>query len=110
MAKKFLRKNEARLDLNPKHVNIYGYPHKAVISAKQGHKFKANTQTHAEYVNGIKTLDLEPHLPKNVKHKRISPPFWQNENQFGEKIPNSRVNKNTFRKIQKYNKNNSNKQ
>ena len=43
MQKKYLRKNEIRTDLNPKHFNKYGKPHDAVITAKQGHKYKANT-------------------------------------------------------------------
>ena len=83
--KKYLRKNEIRDDLNPKHRNKFGAPHEAIITAKRGHKYKANTRTHAKYVNGIESLDLEPEKPKNVKHKRISPPFWQSEKQFGDK-------------------------
>ena len=102
MSKKFLRKNEIRLDLNPNHVNRFGYPHDAVITAKRGHKFKANTKTHSEYVNGVKCLDLEPHLSKHVKHKRISPPFWQNENQFSPK--KGKAPKKLRAKIKKYNK------
>ena len=102
MSKKYLRKNEMRIDLNPKHFNKYGKPHNAIITAKYGHKLKANTQTHAEYVNGVKTLDLEPNL-HNKKHNRISPPFWQNEKQFGER-QNKKVPRSTLRKIKKYNK------
>ena len=43
MAKKLLRKREVHTDLNPNHFNKYGKPHNAIISAKQGHKYKANT-------------------------------------------------------------------
>lgn len=104
MQKKYLRKNEIRTDLNPKHFNKYGKPHDAVITAKQGHKYKANTKTHLEYVNGVKCLDLEPGSLKPLKkHNKISPPFWQNENQFGEK-QNKKVPKDTLKKIRKYNK------
>lgn len=103
MGKKYLRKNEIRTDLNPKHFNKYGKPHDAIITAKYGHKFKANTRTHSQFVNGVESLDLEPHLPKNVKHRRISPPFWQNEKQFGEK-QDKKASKSTLYKIKKYNK------
>lgn len=102
MSKKYLRKNEIRVDLNPNHRNKYGSPHNAIITAKKGHKFKANTKTHAETVNGVFCLDLEPTLSQNVKHKRISPPFWQNEHQFGPKI--GKASKKLRRKIVKYNK------
>ena len=102
MAKKYLRKNEIRTDLNPQHYNKYGSPHDAIITAKYGHKYKANTKTHAPYVNGVASLDLEPNLPNNVKHQRISPPFWQNEKQFGEK--KGKASKDLRTKIKKYNK------
>lgn len=102
MAKKFLRKNEIRADLNPAHFNKYGSPHDAIITAKKGHKYKANTKTHSEYVNKIRCLDLEPHLPNNVRHQRISPPFWQSEKQFGDK--KGKPSKDLRNKIKKYNK------
>lgn len=35
MAKKYIRKNEIRTDLNPSHFNKYGSPHDAVITAKK---------------------------------------------------------------------------
>lgn len=100
--KKYLRKNEIRTDLNPEHFNRFGYPHDAIITAKKGHKMKANTKTHSEFVNGVRSLDLEPHLPKDVKHNRISPPYWQNEKQFGSK--KGKVSKELRSKIKKYNK------
>lgn len=102
MSKKYLRKNEIRKDLNPSHYNKYGSPHDAVISVKYRHKYKANTLTHAEYVNGVKTYDLEPYS-KNKKHSRVSPPFWQNENQFGEK-QSRKLDRRTMRKVRRYNK------
>lgn len=97
-----MRKNEIRRDLNPEHFNRYGYGHDAYISAKKGHKLKANTKTHSKYINGVQCLDLEP-LSNNNKHSYLSPPFWQNEKQFGKK-QNKKVPKRTFRKLQKYNK------
>lgn len=100
--KKYLRKNEIRVDLNPKHRNKYGSPHDAIISAKHGHKYKANTKTHSRYVDGVETLDLEPHLPDNVRHERISPPFWQSEKQFGNK--KGKPSRNLRNMIKKYNK------
>ena len=102
MTKKYLRKNEIRLDLNPKHLNRFGYPHDAVITAKKGHKMKGNTRTHSEYVDGILSLDLEPHLSKNVRHKRISPPFWQSEKQFGP--VKGKISKQLRNKVKNYNK------
>lgn len=102
MSKKYWRKNEIRVDLNPEHLNRFGYPHDAIITARKGHKFKANTKTHSKYVNGVESLDLEPFLSDNVKHKRISPPFWQNENQFGDK--KGKAPKKLRAKIKKYNK------
>lgn len=102
MSKKYLRKNEIRVDLNPEHYNKYGSPHDAVITARKGHKYKANTKTHSVFVDDILCLDLEPDLPPNVKHQRISPPFWQNENQFGEK--KGKAPKQLRRKIVNYNK------
>ena len=102
--KKYLRKNEIRSDLNPEYLNRFGYPHDAVITAKRGHKYKANTKTHSQFVNGVESLDLQPDLPDNVQHKRISPPFWQSEKLFGPK-QNKKVDKRTLYKIKKYNKN-----
>ena len=102
MSKKYLQKNEIRDDLNPEHLNRFGYPHEAIITARKGHKFKANTKTHSKYVNGVESLDLEPFLPDNVKHNRISPPFWQNENQFGDK--KGKASKKLRAQIKKYNK------
>ena len=102
MSKKYLRKNEIRTDLNPKHFNKYGSPHDAYITARKGHKLKGNTKTHSKYVNGIECLDLEPHLPDNVPHKRVSPPFWQNENQFGP--VKGKASKQLRNKVKNYNK------
>lgn len=103
MSKKYLRKNEIRLDLNPEHFNKHGSPHDAIISAKKGHKYKANTKTHAKYVDGVLCLDLEPDLPDDVKHERVSPPFWQNEKQFS-KDKKGKAPKNLRVKIKRYNK------
>ena len=102
MSKKYLRKNEVRTDLNPEHYNKYGSPHDAIITARLGHKLKANTKTHSPFVNGVECLDLEPKLPNIVPHKRISPPFWQNEKQFGEY--KGKASKKLRRKIVNYNK------
>lgn len=100
--KKYLRKNEIRSDLNPEHYNKYGSPHDAIITAKKGHKYKANTKTHVRFIGGIETLDVQPYLPGNVRHERISPPFWQSEKQFGSK--KGKPSKDLRKKIKKYNK------
>ena len=102
MSKKYLRKNEIRIDLNPDHLNRFGYPHDAIITARKGHKYKANTKTHSPYVNGVKSLDLEEHLPNDVRHERISPPFWQSVNQFGDK--KGKAPRQLRRKIVNFNK------
>lgn len=82
--KKYLQKNEIREDLNPNHKNKYGKNHRAYITAKQGHNCLANTETHAEYVHGEPTYDLDKKDTTKKKHTRISPPFWQKDSQFGE--------------------------
>lgn len=108
MAKKYLRKSEFRIDYNPSHQGENKEPHPAYITAKKGHKYKANTITHARNVNGIDTLDVGENPNKKSKDKRktrISSPFWQNEKQFSkEKLPNFRFSKQSKKKIRKYNK------
>lgn len=89
--KKYLSKNEIRIDKNSNHFNKYGKPHKAVITAKNGHNFKANTLTHAKYVHGEITYDLDKKEINDKNHTRISPPFWQKDTLFSKetygKIP-----------------------
>ena len=108
MAKKYLRKSEFRIDYNPIHQGESKTLHPAYITARKGHKYKANTITHARSVNGVSTLDVGENPNKKSKDKRrtrISPPFWQNENQFGkEKLSNFRFSKQNKKKIRKYNK------
>lgn len=108
MAKKYLRKSEFRLDLNPAHQGKDKEFHPAYITARKGHKYKANTITHARFVEGFSTLCVGENPNKKSKDKRrsrLSPPFWQNENQFGtEKLPNFRFSKQSKKKIRKYNK------
>ena len=109
MSKKYLRKNEFRIDYNPKHCGKNKEPHPAYISAKQGHKFKANTITHSrKTTDGFDTLKIGENpnkLSKDKRRTRISPPFWQNENQFeNEKLNNFRFSRKTRNKIKKYNK------
>lgn len=103
MSKKYLRKNEIRVDLNPEHLNKYGSPHDAIITARKGHKYKANTRTHSKYVDGILSLDLEPYLPDNVPHSRISHPFWQSEKQFSKETK-GKASRKLRAKIKNYNK------
>lgn len=108
MAKKYLRKSEFRMDLNPLHKNSEGKNHPAYITAKKGHKYKANTITHARVIDGYSTLDVKENPNKKSKDKRqskVSPPFWQSEKQFSkEKLPNFRFSKQSKKKIRKYNK------
>lgn len=108
MAKKYLRKSEFRMDLNPAHRDSNGKNHPAYITARKGHKYKANTITHARNVNGIDTLDVGENPNKKSKDRRktkVSPPFWQGEKSFSEeKLPNFRFSKQSKKKIRKYNK------
>ena len=99
---KYLRKNEIRKDLNPEHLNRFGYSHDAIITARYGHNYKANTKTHSRFVNGVECLDLDKNLPSNVPHRRISPPFWQSAKQFGEK--KGKADRALLRKVKKYNR------
>ena len=105
--KKYLRKNEFRIDLNPEHRGSNGEPHPAYITARIGRKFKANTVTHARIVNGVETLALDENpnkQSKDTRKSRISPPFWQGEKQFSkQKLPNFRFSNRSRKKIRKYN-------
>lgn len=107
VGKKILTKNEFRIDLNPAHQGDKKEQHPAYITARKGHKYYANSITHAEVVNGIATLDVGENPNKKSKDKRksrVSPPFWQNDKQFSaETLPNFRFSKESKRKIKKYN-------
>lgn len=108
MGKKYLRKSEFRIDLNPAHRGSNGENHPAYITARKGHKYKANTITHARNVDGVETLNVGENpnkLSKDERNSRVSPPFWQGEKSFSkEKLPNFRFNKQSKKKIRKYNK------
>lgn len=108
MSKKYLRKSEFRIDLNPAHRGSNGENHPAYITARKGHKYKANTITHARNVEGVETLDVGENpnkLSKDKRKSRVSPPFWQGEKSFSEdKLPNFRFSKQSKKKIRKYNK------
>lgn len=106
--KKQLRKNEFRIDFNPAHRGSNNEPHPAYITARKGHKYRANTVTHSRNVDGVETLDVGENPNKKSKDKRktrLSPPFWQSEKSFGnEKLPYFRFSKQSKKKIKKYNK------
>lgn len=108
MSKKYLRKNEFRIDYNRNHYGKKEKPHPAYIVARQGHKYKANSITHARFALGSDTYDVGENpnkLSKDKRKTRISKPFWQNENQFSnEKLKNFRFSKESRYKIKKYNK------
>lgn len=109
MSKKYLRKNEFRLDYNSAHYGKNSEPHPAYITARYGHKYKANSITHSRFTtDGLAThiIDENPNkLSKDKRLTRISPPYWQNENLFGEeKLTNFKFSKRTRRKISKINK------
>lgn len=106
--KKYLRKNEFRMDNNPLHFGERNKPHPAYITARKGHKYRANTITHSKYIDNIETLNIIENpdkLSADKRNSRISPPFWQSEKQFSkEKLPNFRFSKQSKKKIRKYNK------
>lgn len=109
MTKKYLRKNEFRIDFNKLHYGKDQRPHPAYITAKYGHKYKANSITHARITNdGLNTYKIYENpnkLSKDKRTTRISPPFWQSEKQFGnEKLTNFRFSNKTRKQINKYNK------
>ena len=110
MNKKYLRKNEFRMDNNPKHFGTKKRPHPAYITARYGHMYKANIVTHSKMTtDGHSTYELSENPDKLSKDKnrktRISPPFWQNEKHFGsEKLANFRFSNRTRKQIQRYNK------
>lgn len=109
MQKKYLRKNEFRIDNNPKHYGDKKEPHPAYITARYGHNYKANIITHSRKTKD--GLDTYP-VPENPNKKsqdnrttRISPPFWQKDTLFSENtLSNFRFSKKTRKQISKYNK------
>ena len=111
MSKKYLRKNEFRLDMNEKHFGNDKKPHPAYITGKRGHKYKANSITHSKKTtDGVDTILIsenpnKAHSKFDKRKTRISPPFWQNENQFSKhKLSNFRFSNNTRKEIKKINK------
>ena len=107
MSKKYLRKNEFRFDLNSKNFNKHGNPHPAYISARYGHKYKANAITHARKSNGYDNYDIfeNPNkLSKDKRQTRLSPPYWQNINLFSNKLENYHFSNKTRKHIRKINK------
>ena len=108
MSKKYLRKNEFRFDINPEHFGKNKSPHPTYITARYGHKYRANSITHSRTVKGIKNLDINENpdiKSKDKRNTRVSPPFWQNDTLFSkDKIPNFKFSKKARRKISRYNK------
>ena len=106
--KKYLQKNEFRFDINPAHLNKKGEPHPAYITAKQKHMMKANSITHARTINGAPTIDINENpdkLSKDKRQTRISPPYWQKEEQFSKNtLSNFRFSNETRKQIKKINK------
>ena len=107
MSKKYLQKKEFRFDNNPNHFGEDKKPHPAFISARYGHKYRANTITHSKTINGIESLPIKnPEI--NSKDKRqsyLSPPFWQGDGLFDKyTLSNFRFTKETKKKIKKHNK------
>lgn len=100
---KTLKKNEIRLDRNPKHKNLHGSGHKAIISLRKGHKYLANTITHSEEIEGTKTLNLNERRKQKGPYARVSPPFWQSENMFGKEVL-GKFSKQDMSRLRRYNR------
>ncbi len=110
--KKFLTKNEFRMDNNPKHFGKENKPHPAWLSGRSGHKCFANGITHSRITtegkvnheiseNPDKTVNTE----KDKRPVRITDPYWQSDKLFGkEKLNNFRFSKKTKAEIKKINK------
>lgn len=109
MSKKYLRKNEFRIDLNPEHFGEDKKPHPAYITARYGHKYKGNSITHSRFTNdGLSThiISENPNkLSKDKRKTRISSPYWQSDKLFSEnKLDNFIFSKATKKEIRKINK------
>nr|DAH47041.1 MAG TPA: hypothetical protein [Inoviridae sp.] len=108
--RKILRKNEFRMDNNPKHFGVKKQPHPAYITARYGHMYKANSITHSRKTSdGKLTYDVFENPDKLSKDKnrktRISPPYWQKDNLFDKDVlPNFRFSYKTRKQIKRYNK------
>lgn len=107
--KKYLRKNEFRIDYNREHYGKNEKPHPEYITARYGYKYKANFVTHSRKTSDGKLacdIDENPNkLSTDKKHTRISAPYWQNEKQFNnEKLSNFRFSNKTRKYIIKINK------
>lgn len=107
MSKKYLRKNEFRIDINTAHYGKDKRPHPAYITAKYGHRYKANSITHSRFVDGNSTFDVGENpnkLSKDVRSSRVSRPFWQKDNMFSEnRLKNFRFSNKSRKKIRKFN-------
>lgn len=108
MSKKYLRKNEFRFDFNPEHLSSKGKPHPAFVSARFGHRYKANTITHSRRVDDNtfnENIDNPEINSKDKRQTRISPPFWQSDKLFSNyTLDGFRLTKESKKKIKKYNK------
>lgn len=109
VSKKYLRKNEFRMDINPKHFGEGKKPHPAYITAKYKHKFKANSITHArKTTDGVDThliCENPDKLSKDKRQTRVGVPFWQKEELFGkDKLKNFKFSKKSRIEIKKFNK------
>lgn len=112
MSKKYLSKNEFRMDLNPDHFGENKKPHPAYITAKQGNSFKANGITHSRSIkNSVSTCDVFENPNKTnrkVEDKRkvrITPPYWQHKNLFSDNtLDDFRFSNRTRKQIKNYNK------
>lgn len=109
MSKKYLRKNEFRIDNNPKHYGEKKEPHPAYITARYGHSYRANLITHSRKTkDGFDTYIISEN-PNKKSHDgratRVSPPFWQKDNLFSQNVlPNFKFSKRTRKQIRNYNK------
>ncbi len=108
MAKKYLTKNEFRIDTSPEHKNPDGENHPAFITGRQGHTMYANDITHSRSIRGVHTIDIGENpnkLSKDKRRTRISTPYRQKDTQFSKNtLSNFRFSNETRKKIKAINK------
>ena len=110
MSKKYLSKNEFRMDLNPAHFGKENKPHPSYITVKHKNKFKANAITHSRRAGNLVTYDIGENPDKQRKKydnrvSRISEPYWQTDKLFSKnKLNYFRYSNFSRKKIRNINK------
>lgn len=110
MSKKYLGKSEFRYNYGiAKRPDNNG--HVAYITARHKNKYKMNVITHSSVFFNETTEELKGGNPnfesKDKRISRLSVPQWDNVNNFGEKLPNWRFNKENKKIVKRLNRKHS---